>query len=107
LAQDITIDLENFRLYLAAEKLYHYFWHIFADKIIEESKERLVENNTTNQTDRLSCQWMLCEALKINLKLLHPFMPFITEEIWSDIPSEQKTLLMVEKWPTVKNRPIP
>jgi len=100
-AQDVTIDLENFRLYLAADKLYHYFWHTFADKIIEESKKQLAENSATNQTEKLSCQWMLYEALKINLKLLHPFMPFITEEIWRDIPNQQKTLLLVEKWPTI------
>ncbi|OGI88460.1 valine--tRNA ligase [Candidatus Nomurabacteria bacterium RIFCSPLOWO2_01_FULL_33_24] len=91
---DITADMENFRFHLAGEKVYHYFWHKFADVIIEESKE-IIKNGSIN--DRLSKQWTLLEILKINIKILHPFMPFITEEIWSIIPNN-KNLLMVEPW---------
>lgn len=101
LSKDITKDLEEFRLYLAADKLYHYFWHTFADIIIEESKPRL--SGETSE-DKQSCQWMLYTVLSTSLKLLHPFMPFITEEIWDDLPKvsgKDSTLLMVEKWPSV------
>ncbi|MEK7634919.1 MAG: valine--tRNA ligase [Patescibacteria group bacterium] len=88
LTKDITVDMENYRFYLAAEKLYHYTWHTFADIIIEESKK----NENTKK--------ILMFLFKEQLKLLHPFMPFITEKIWSLFPNS-KNLLMVEKWPSL------
>ena len=84
-AKDITEDMENYRFYLAAEKIYHYFWHTFADIIIEEKKK---------SENKQILRYLLVEQLK----LLHPFMPFITEEIWSHLP-ESKNLLLVEPWP--------
>ncbi len=93
IARDITSDMENYRFYIAAEKIYHYSWHTFADIIIEESKKEL-----KGGTDLESARNMLGFLLKEQLKILHPFMPFITEKIWSMIPGE-KSLLMVEKWP--------
>ncbi|MBI3306061.1 valine--tRNA ligase [Candidatus Nomurabacteria bacterium] len=88
LIKDVTSDMENFRFYLAAEKLYAYVWRRFADEIIEESK-----GNTGYGTT-------LHYILENSLKLLHPFMPFITEEIWSTL-LKNENLLMVEKWPNV------
>jgi len=85
LAKNITIDMENFRFYLAAEKLYAYMWHRFADEIIEESKGKENYGETLHY------------ILENSLILLHPFMPFVTEEIWSTMG--KKTLLIVEKWP--------
>ncbi len=100
LTKDITQDIENYRLYLAAEKIYHYVWHRFADEIIEESKNRLMENDTAN---KLSISWTLLEMLKTIIKITHPFMPFITEEIWTLIPTQKdKKMLMIESWPIVK-----
>lgn len=93
---EVTLDLNNFRFYLAGEKLYHYFWHTFADVIIEKTKVRLT---STNEKEKKSAQRILIEILSTNLKLLHPFMPFITEEIWSFIPQKDKKMLLVEKWP--------
>ena len=87
LTKDVTSDMENFRFYLAAEKLYAYAWHRFADEIIEESKSKTGYGMT------------LYYILENLLKLLHPFMPFVTEEIWSMMPEKNKNLLMVEKWP--------
>ncbi len=94
--KDITKDMEELRFYIAAEKIYHYIWHMFADKIIEESKTKLASEDPAI---RLSAQRMLLEILTTSLKLLHPFMPFITEEIYSKLPIQDKQLLMVEKWP--------
>jgi valyl-tRNA synthetase len=93
---DVTVDMDNYRFYLAAEKLYHYIWHTFADKILEDSKGYL-----DDKTDGIksSTQYMLRYILETSLKLLHPFMPFITEEIWSHIPNNDKKLLMVTSWP--------
>jgi valyl-tRNA synthetase len=85
-------QMDKYDLAHAAENLYHYFWHTFADKIIEESKAKLADPKT-----RASAQKMLIIVLEINLKLLHPFIPFVTEAIWQ-INHEGK-LLMIEKWP--------
>jgi len=91
----ITKDLESFRFHHAAETIYHYFWHAFADKIIEESKPRLQSKNRTERANAFS---LIFQILKTSLILLHPFMPFITEEIWQKLPIKKKKLLMVEKW---------
>ncbi|MEK7194382.1 MAG: valine--tRNA ligase [Patescibacteria group bacterium] len=89
LAKDITTDMESFRFYIAAEKIYAYIWHRFADEIIEESKN----NGEYNAT--------LYYILENCLKLLHPFMPFITEEIWQEI-KKGESILMVEPWPSAQ-----
>ncbi|MEK7135814.1 MAG: class I tRNA ligase family protein, partial [Patescibacteria group bacterium] len=89
LAVDVTNDIEEFRIYMAAEKLYHYLWHRFADGIIEESKGKDGYGAT------------LYYILENSLKLLHPFMPFITEEIWQSMPTRDAEFLMVAKWPSL------
>ncbi|MCI0542295.1 valine--tRNA ligase [bacterium] len=94
---DVTKDLEEYRFYLAGEKLYHYFWHEFADKIIESSKPRLLGPDVK---DKVSIQYTLFTILSTCLKVLHPFMPFITEEIWNMMPIKNKNLLMIEPWPS-------
>lgn len=95
--KDVTSDLDNFRFHLAAEKLYHYFWHTFADVIIEESKPRL---NSTDSKDKTACTYVLYQILKNSLITLHPFMPFITEEVWSSLPdNKDNNLLMIARWP--------
>src|SRR3990167_150707 len=86
LAKDITNDMENYRFYISAEKIYAYIWHRLADEIIEESKKKPELNET------------LYFILENSLKLLHPFMPFITEEIWQEMGKEN--LLMIETWPS-------
>ncbi len=92
--EEITDDLEHYRLYLAAEKLYHYFWHTFADIIIEDAKQRFKDERETK-----SAQWMLRSSLVTLLHLLHPFMPFITEELFQII--NPGSPLMVQRWPRV------
>ncbi|MFZ2620982.1 MAG: valine--tRNA ligase [Minisyncoccia bacterium] len=97
LTTDITKDMDSYRFYLAAEKIYHYVWHTFADKIIEESKEKL---KSSDENTVKSAQYTLNHILETCLKLLHPFMPFITEEIWSNISNKDSPeFLMVTKWP--------
>ena len=93
---DITSDMDNYRYYLAAEKLYHYVWHKFADEILEESKKVFAGGSTE---DILSRKQFLLHSLEKILKVLHPFMPYITEDIWADLPIKNKMMLMVEKWP--------
>jgi valyl-tRNA synthetase len=94
LIEEITKEMDEYKFYIVAEKLYHYFWHTFADVIIERSKEKILKNKNAD-----SAKALLVTQLTTLLKALHPFMPFVTEEIWSMIPNH-KGLLMVEKWPT-------
>ncbi|OGI72547.1 valine--tRNA ligase [Candidatus Nomurabacteria bacterium RIFCSPHIGHO2_02_FULL_38_15] len=96
---DITTDIENYRLYIASEKLYHYVWHNFADIIIEESKDILKNGSTDEKNNR---SWLLMYILTRSIQALHPFMPFITEELWSFLPKtnkEQDNLLIITPWP--------
>ncbi|MCX6722301.1 MAG: class I tRNA ligase family protein [Candidatus Staskawiczbacteria bacterium] len=92
--KEITREMDGFKFYLASEKIYHYFWHTFCDKIIEEQKLRLLGGNAK---DRACSQHVLLILLSELLKLLHPFMPFITEEIYQQLPIKEKmACLMVE-----------
>lgn len=98
IAKSITEDMDQFRFYIAAEKIYHYTWHTFADIILENSKPKLKDEGDKKE----STQNMLGFLFKEQLKVLHPFMPFITESIWQMIPSqstEKTKMLMIEKWP--------
>ena len=92
--KQVTSDLEKFRFHHAAETLYHYFWHTFADKIIEANKSRLRGDDLA---DKAAAQAVLLEILRENLKMLHPFMPYVTEEIWARLPHKPQGLLMIEK----------
>jgi valyl-tRNA synthetase len=95
--KDVTSDIENYRFYLGGDKLYHYVWHNLADIILEDSK-KIFED--TDQDAILSRKQFLVDTLQKVLITLHPFTPFITEEIWQSLPyNKGASLLMVEKWP--------
>lgn len=110
LIEDTTRRMDNFQFGIAAQELYESFWHKYADVYIETVKNRLYtkdrEGNPINTSDkekksRLAAQWSIYNALETYLKLLHPFIPFITERIWKEIPKrdgEAKTL-MYSHWP--------
>jgi len=88
ITKSITKDMDGFKFYVAAEKIYHYFWHTFCDKIIEDYKEKKVS------------QFVLLKILTDSLKILHPFMPFITEEIYQQLTiKNKKQCIMIEDWP--------
>lgn len=90
----VTKHIEKFEFHLAAEKIYHYVWHTFADKIIEASKTRL---SSENPKDAEAAYFKLETILIESLKMLHPFMPYVTEEIFQKF--KPGSLLMIEKWP--------
>jgi valyl-tRNA synthetase len=100
LTDEVTADLENYRMYLAAEKLYHYTWHRLADVILEESKQIFREGDAVTIASRKTTLGML---LNTTVRLLHPFMPFVTEELWSIMNkhalSEKEKFLMIAAWP--------
>lgn len=98
LSDEVTKELESLRFDLAADKVYHYIWHTFADVILEDSKKYL---NKGSKKQQKSAQWMLYVILCNSIKLLHPFMPFITETIWEHIPDglcKKEKLLIIEEW---------
>ena len=98
-AQDVTNNLEKFELGEAARALYDFIWNEFCDWYIELAKARLYNKEEIEQ--RKTAQYVLCYVLEHTLRLLHPFMPFITEEIWQHIPHEGKSI-MVAQWPLEK-----
>lgn len=92
LIQSVTKDMEQYRFSDAAQKLYDFVWHRIADQYLEENKERFKEGNM----EALS---VFRHVLLTILKLLHPFMPFVTEEIWEKMPKKFETPLMISPWP--------
>ncbi len=96
---DITVDMNGLRFHLAGEKIYHYMWGTLADKLIEERKDKIFKGNAE---EAASAIWTLYHIFIICTKVLHPFMPFVTEEIWSFLPHKKRPFLMIETWPTFK-----
>ncbi len=96
LLKEITEEMETYKLHLVAEKLYHYVWHTFADHIIEESKPIFAGKDEKLINSR---KQLLFHSLRKLLIVLHPFMPFITEEMWGLSGFNKNGLLMIEAWP--------
>ncbi len=96
---EITSFMNDSRFDLASEKIYLFVWHYFADQLIEESKPMLASTDIKIKTSR---QLLLSKYLVDSLKVLHPYMPFVTEAIWQELPTQIKDsdLLMVAKWPS-------
>ena len=92
LIEETTNLIERYRFDLAADGVYHFVWHRFADEYIEYSKKRIVEGDKAVLTV-LRYVYLNC------LKLLHPFMPFITEELWQALPRKYDDPLIVSRWP--------
>lgn len=90
----VSKNMEDFQFSHAANTLYHYIWHTYADKVIEKSKPVLKDPKK-----KASRQYVLLLILKDILILLHPFTPFITEELYQKLPTSKETTLMIEKWP--------
>lgn len=89
LIKSVTNSLEKFRFADAGEEIYHFVWHSVADKYIEHVK---------NREDKDVALSVLIHVFKTSLELLHPFMPFITEELWQKLP-HQGASIMITKWP--------
>ncbi len=98
-AEAVTSELEKFNLYIAAEKAYHFVWHEIADRILEEAKPVI---NGEDASAKAARQYVLKETLVTSLKLLHPFMPYVTETIWQELPEalRETDMLLVAQWPT-------
>ena len=93
----VTDNLEKFELGEAGRAIYDFIWSELCDWYIELAKARLYDKG--NERPRRTAQYVLAYVLEHTLRLLHPFMPFITEEIWQHIPHEGKSI-MVAEWPS-------
>ncbi|MCD6177788.1 valine--tRNA ligase [bacterium] len=93
-------NISKFEFGKALQGIYHFFWHKFCDIYIEESKKQI--KNAKTKREIKSTKEVLIYVLANSLKLLHPFVPFITEEIYQKLPISNKKPLIIEKWPNQK-----
>jgi valyl-tRNA synthetase len=84
---ELNLALEEYKFYEAADKLYHFVWHEFCDWYLELVKPALIKENRTSKA-------VLLDSLDQILRLLHPFMPFVTEEVWHHLPSSGTSLAL-------------
>ena len=98
LVKEVTENLDSFEIGVASAKVYDFIWDTYCDWYIELTKTRL---NGTDEDAKLTAQNVLCYVLVTLLKLLHPFMPFITEEIYQALPKcdGSEDILMTAQWP--------
>ncbi|MBE6737439.1 MAG: valine--tRNA ligase [Ruminococcaceae bacterium] len=95
-AKEVADNLDKFELGIAVQKLYDFIWDCYCDWYIELTKSRLREEGETATNARMVLTWVL----ERTLRLLHPFMPFITEEIWQTLPHETDgETIMLQKYP--------
>jgi len=104
--QFVTKNIENYRFHQAAQDLYQFIWHEFCDKYIEQSKSQISGEARSrfarqNPNLKINTQNILLYVLSQSLKLLHPFMPFVSEAIWQKLPGREEPLI-VTKWPILK-----
>jgi valyl-tRNA synthetase len=100
---EITENMDRYELGVAAQKIYDFIWDDYCDWYIELTKTRLQGDD---EDSKVRAQQVLCYVLTEMLKLLHPFMPFITEEIWQALPHAEDVaeggFLMLQQWPEHK-----
>ncbi|MDD6206971.1 MAG: valine--tRNA ligase [Clostridiales bacterium] len=100
LIQDVTDNMENYELGIAVQKVYDFIWEEFCDWYIEMVKPRLwSEEDETKK----AAMWTLNTVLIQSLKLLHPYMPFITEEIFTNLQDKEESI-MISSWPVYKEQ---
>lgn len=96
---EVTKHIEDFRLDLATDTLYHFVWDHFASEVIEDSKPLLASGDPAVRASR---QKLLLHYLSYSVRMLHPFMPFVTEAIWQELPKNlrEREQLMITPWPS-------
>ncbi|MGO5052665.1 valine--tRNA ligase [Lachnospiraceae bacterium LCP25S3_G4] len=100
LAKEVTENMDKFELGIAVQKVYDFIWDEFCDWYIEIAKERIYHAEYDSDSAEYAL-WTLKTVLGQALKLLHPFMPFVTEEIYSALVPEEESL-MISQWPVYK-----
>lgn len=103
LVGEVTENLDKYELGIAAQKVYDFIWNEYCDWYIELVKPRLYG---TNEEARSTALYTLVYVLSNTLKLLHPFMPFISEEIWQHLSASSEDSIMVSSWPRLKDEEL-
>jgi valyl-tRNA synthetase len=98
-AKSVDRDINRYYFGTATQTLYEFFWHDYCDAYIEKAKARIREPK--NEKDAETARAILVYVLANSLKLLHPFIPFITEEIYGILPIKGRKPLLVESWPKI------
>ncbi len=98
LVRDVTDNMEQYELGIAVQKVYDFIWDEFCDWYIEMVKPRLYSKEEADDRSKAAALWTLKNVLMDALKLLHPYMPFVTEEIFCTIQSEEESI-MISRWP--------
>jgi valyl-tRNA synthetase len=107
---EVNKHFDAYRPGMAAEEIIQHYWHVFADIYVEQVKSRLylqdregdpINRGEAEQESRNKAAAMLLHCTTVYLRLLHPFVPFVTEEVWSYLPDEIKDseFIMYAKWP--------
>jgi len=95
--ENVSKDIDAYEFGQALHSLYEFFWHEFCDIYVEKSKDQKKDASLRESTNRILF-YVLCESIK----LFHPFLPFVTEEIWSRLPLKDKKMLFIEDWPKIE-----
>jgi valyl-tRNA synthetase len=98
---DVTKGLAEYRFNDAAHAIYDFWWHEFCDWYLELSKQRIYSKESSKKQTSDTVRQVLFLVLKESVKMLHPFMPFITEEIWSRIKDKNEQDIIVSEWPRI------
>ena len=101
LVADITRNIENYDLGIAIDKIYNFIWNEFCDWYIEMVKTRIYSEN---EETKVAVSDILNHVFGTSLKLLHPFMPFVTSEIYDKLVKYNEADLIVSKWPTIREK---
>ncbi len=98
---DVTKSLAEYRFNDAAHAIYDFWWHEFCDWYLELTKQRIYSKETGDEKSSDTARQVLFHILKKSVQMLHPFMPFITEEIWSRIKDKDEKDIIVSEWPRI------
>lgn len=98
LVKDVTDNMDSFELGIAVQKVYDFIWDEFCDWYIEMVKPRLYSGDAGEEEGKRAALWTLQNVLIDALKLLHPYMPFVTEEIFCTLQTKEESI-MISKWP--------
>ena len=101
LLKEVDSCFNEFNFHKAAEKIYKFFWHNYCDRTIEDTKRRIKE--AKRPEDKEAAEYVLYYGLVNMLKILHPFVPYVSESIYQMLPKRDKKALIIENWPREKD----
>jgi len=98
---NVTKSLEEYKFNDAAQEIYEFWWHEFCDWYVELTKQRVYSKEAGSEESSETARQVLFYILTKSLHLMHPFMPFLTEEIWDRITDDDEEKIIISKWPEI------